>query len=68
MLNKLLKRHNELVLTNHKYDDLDSFTNYIYQEGNFVDRYIELPKYQTISGHAELLDLEDYIASFNFGA
>ncbi len=62
-----MKMHNNLVIERYKCNDLECFVNWIYQRGDFVDQYIEIPANETISGHAEILDLEEYIHLFNFG-
>ena len=63
----LMSEHNQIVKDDYLSNESQGFYNWIYQSGDFIDRYIEIPSNETQSGNAEILDLEDYIHLFRFG-
>ena len=54
-LTRLFKQHNNLVIDCYRCS-FDNFCDWVGQHGNFDENYIEIPKNQTCSGHAEILD------------
>ena len=51
----LRERHNNSVKDSYKCDRF-GFDNWFYNEANFDEDYIEIPRNQTISGQAIILD------------
>jgi hypothetical protein len=66
-LHELMEDHNSRVKPEYVCADNEGFENYVYRDANFVDQYIEISSNETLSGHAETLDLEGYIHLFGFG-
>lgn len=54
----LMTEHNRLVKETYKSTNINTFRNYILNEESFSDGYIEIPSNETLSGHAEILELE----------
>jgi len=54
----LQERHNKLVRLRFWSEWTDGFCSWVDSKANFSEGYIEIPSYQTLSGHAEILELE----------
>ena len=61
-IDRLHENHNNAVKDEYKCD-VNDFSKWLYNEGHeehnldsSVDGYIEIPSYQTLSGHAVILD------------
>ena len=60
-INALVDRHNSMVKPEFATSP-DFFARWVEDEGNFEEDYIEISSNETLSGHAEILDLEPEVA------
>ena len=42
------------------------FANWVYDNANFEEKYIEIPSNETLSGHAEILELDAFMHLFGY--
>lgn len=61
MYTRLLEQHNSLVKEDYKVEGyhINRFCAWVDNNANFNEGYIEIPGNETLSGHAEILELED---------
>jgi len=57
-LQKLMEKHNSLVKESYICTSITSFHTWLYADANFDEGYIEISSNETISGHAEILEIE----------
>ena len=59
MYNNLLEQHNLKVKDAYKVEEhqIGRFCVWVDDKANFEEGYIEIPSNETLSGHAEILDL-----------
>ncbi len=53
----LQDRHNKLVKSDYISENTNMFMTWVDQDANFDEDYIEISSNETLSGHAEILDL-----------
>ena len=56
--NAVMAQHNRLVKPRFYCEDLEAFLNWLVMAANTNEHYVEVPSYQTLSGHAEIIDLD----------
>jgi len=57
-LQKLMEKHNSLVKVGYTCASITNFKSWLHADANFDEGYIEISSNETISGHAEILEIE----------